>query len=455
MRFKVDVFVASPMKSIMRRRWWRPRFSLRTLLILVTLLSGVCAFLGYHWNRISTKRAIVAQIENVGGSVTYSYEFGSGREVTETILTLEHWETNRYLDGNPATRTRITPEGTFYEVETPPGSSFIRKWLGDDALAEVDSVRFTNIFFEPPEPIAPSVLLKIPRLKSVTLAFDQVSDEWFVTLAKVPELRAVGLFGADKGTLTAEGLASLCKAKDLKRLIISGEWLCDDTLRGLTELPQLTSLTLMDAPKVTPAAWASIGQLSELKELRVINMPCDVQSLKHLQGLKKLKNLELVLVPVTDDCLKQLEELQSLEIVCVGDKKAEIGDEGVKSLAKLKNLVRLKLYGSHDGDEGAAEISKLKKLKFLRLGNGVTDDSLPFLGQMTQLEELQLSPSKVTDAGLIHLHGLGNLKQLWLGPLPTKGDVDKLKQAIPKCKISCFDEKRRSYYSPWIPGGGN
>lgn len=138
--------MASSVNRVTHHRRWRPRFSLRTLLIVVSLLSGACAFLGYHWNRIRTQRAIVAQIERVGGSVGYSHEFDSGSEVTETILSTELWEAISYREGKPRERTRITPEGTFFEIETPPGSSFIRKWLGDDVFSEVDSVRFTNLF---------------------------------------------------------------------------------------------------------------------------------------------------------------------------------------------------------------------------------------------------------------------------------------------------------------------
>ncbi len=51
--------------------------------------------------------------------------------------------------------------------------------------------------------------------------------------------------------------------------------------------------------------------------------------------------------------------------------------------------------------------------------------------------ELRLSYTKITDAGLVHLKGLTNLKTLWLfSTKVTDAGVKKLQAALPKCKIS-------------------
>ena len=56
---------------------------------------------------------------------------------------------------------------------------------------------------------------------------------------------------------------------------------------------------------------------------------------------------------------------------------------------------------------------------------------------MTKLQELTLSQSKVTDAGLAHLKGLTNLQAIYLGDSKvTDAGVKELQEALPKVKIS-------------------
>lgn len=65
----------------------------------------------------------------------------------------------------------------------------------------------------------------------------------------------------------------------------------------------------------------------------------------------------------------------------------------------------------------------------------VTDAGLEHLKGLTQLQHLILQNTKITDAGLEHLKGLTQLQQLNLNTKVTDQGVERLQQALPKCKI--------------------
>ena len=67
----------------------------------------------------------------------------------------------------------------------------------------------------------------------------------------------------------------------------------------------------------------------------------------------------------------------------------------------------------------------------------MTDESLPLLAHMPQLEELKLGSAQVTDNGLQTLAASKSLKKLSLSGLKnvTPAGIEKLKQARPELAI--------------------
>jgi hypothetical protein len=65
-----------------------------------------------------------------------------------------------------------------------------------------------------------------------------------------------------------------------------------------------------------------------------------------------------------------------------------------------------------------------------------TDDVLVHLHGLSQLRELQLQDTEITDAGLANLQGLSQLQRLSLNNTNvTDQGVKKLVQALPNCEI--------------------
>jgi len=112
-------------------------------------------------------------------------------------------------------------------------------------------------------------------------------------------------------------------------------------------------------------------------------------------------------------------------------------DEELAHLKWLTDLSELDLHSTSVSDAGLAHIERLIKLERLELrGTPVTDAGLARLKGLVNLGFLNLSFTPVTDAGLVHLKALTKLTSLNLqGTSVTDAGVRKLQQALPSLNI--------------------
>ena len=102
--------------------------------------------------------------------------------------------------------------------------------------------------------------------------------------------------------------------------------------------------------------------------------------------------------------------------------------------ADLEKVTWLNFSGYQLTDVSA--LAGLTKVERLDLGgNKLADGQLKHLAGFAQLKELDLSFNQLTDVST--LAGLKRLEQLDLNSNPnlTKAEVDKLKKALPRCRI--------------------
>jgi hypothetical protein len=144
--------------------------------------------------------------------------------------------------------------------------------------------------------------------------------------------------------------------------------------------------------------------------------------------------------------IASLEELWKLDLA-----RIEVDDGELYHLKLLKKLQWLNLRGTCIADDGTAlkkkrtritdaglvYISKLKNLRNLYLNDTkISDSGLIYLRDLKKLVELDLSNTNVTDKGLDHLKGLKNLKNLTLyGTKVTRDGMKRLKKLLPNCEI--------------------
>ncbi len=125
-------------------------------------------------------------------------------------------------------------------------------------------------------------------------------------------------------------------------------------------------------------------------------------------------------------------------------------DEQELNKTDLEKMSRLNLSYTKISDAGLKELAKLPKLINLYLAETQISDaglkemakSDAGLKDVAKLERLDLYSTKITDAGLKEVAKLKQLKELnLLGTKVTEAGVAELQKALPKCKISSNPKK--------------
>jgi Leucine-rich repeat (LRR) protein len=160
-----------------------------------------------------------------------------------------------------------------------------------------------------------------------------------------------------------------------------------------------------------------------------------------LIGLTRLNRVEFYQAALTDAGAARLAAIPTLTNVIVRDMPA-IGDDGVLPLLQLPALQALSVNDTKITDrtvKAAATTATLKRLGMMGCDK-ITDAGLEALLAKTDLELLELgSPYpdaiKLTDAGLLKLSALKNLKKLDLQGLGKRTTYEALRTALPNTTI--------------------
>jgi hypothetical protein len=189
----------------------------------------------------------------------------------------------------------------------------------------------------------------------------------------------------------------------------------------------------------------------------------DVNIARHLAHLPKLRFLGLTEQATDDEGMRYIGQLRYLEVLlywdapqitnagavhltnmpslrCLHIGSSQIGDRGLATIARLPRLETLSMQCNNFTDAGLAALSGNPRLKDVWVGglrhrpSRITDAGVLHLAKLPALEELDLQHTHVTLEGLAPLQGLP-LKDLYLNGSPA--DDQKAAQALfPHCKIS-------------------
>jgi hypothetical protein len=142
-----------------KRRWFR--FSLRTLLLLVTLACAGFSWLASRMNEARAQRLIVQEIRQLGGKVFYDYQIPEA--VSDDVVV-----------GDDGIRYPLSRGCPIFEVRQPPGPRWLHKLLGEDFFANVIRVRLSCTEVTDADLMT---LRGLHSLKSVSLEETNVSDQ--------------------------------------------------------------------------------------------------------------------------------------------------------------------------------------------------------------------------------------------------------------------------------------
>ncbi len=138
----------------------------------------------------------------------------------------------------------------------------------------------------------------------------------------------------------------------------------------------------------------------------------------------------------TDEHLLQLSHAAFDNVRDLVLSDTRISDKGLNSIANLKNLVRLRLDGTEITNDGLKALTMLPHLKHLYLDRThISDEGLAAL-KNTQVRELVLRNTDVTDAVFAILSEFKGLTEVALeGTKVSKKELEKFRTANPKIDI--------------------
>jgi len=263
-----------------KRRW--PRFSLRKLLLLVTIASVGFGWLGLKLRQAQRQKEAVEGIVNSGGWIWYDDEVASN---------------GRFLPGSKASR-----------------ATWWRRVIARDFIANPVTLASTTLFKEPERQFDDASLSHvggIPQIKHLSICSSLVTDTGLIHLQGLSQLESLDL---SRTSVTDRGLANLRGLFQLNKLQLRDTQITD---RGLIHLQSLENIEYLDMPRsaVSDAGLVNLQGMRQLKELDFDNTNITDAGLVHLQRLMQLKSLYLRNTHVTETGCRELQKaLPNLQI---------------------------------------------------------------------------------------------------------------------------------------------
>jgi hypothetical protein len=188
-----------------------------------------------------------------------------------------------------------------------------------------------------------------------------------------------------------------------------------------------------------------LADLPKLEYLQTNVADLSDEGLKPLSRLKSLKTLKFFHPPkqFTGTGLAHLADLPNLQSLTVAGSFA-FGDDGMAAVARLSELREFRTWHVGATDEGVKKLKDLKNLKTLYLGQRLTDkppacprdETIPILAELKSLESLQLDEARLSLTALKQFKELPALKKLTLGGIDLpKEDLEALKRELPQVKV--------------------
>ncbi len=221
-----------------KRRWYQ--YSLRTLLIIVTLFAVACSWFTVKMRQAKRQREAVEAFSKLGGTIAYDYQ--------------------------------LDAFGHFMQGTKPPGPTWLRKFLGDDFFCTVvDAV--------PKNDTSILILKDFSRIQYLYLFNSQVTDAGLENLKGLTQLKELYVNSTE---VTDAGLEHIKGLTQLQRLHLLDTKVTDVGLERFKELTQLKELDL-SGTKVTDTGMEYLKGLSQLRVLLIQNTKVTDEGVKKLQ----------------------------------------------------------------------------------------------------------------------------------------------------------------------------
>jgi hypothetical protein len=397
-----------------RRQWFR--FSLRSLLIAVTLLS---LWFGYAFSRAQYERQAAEAIGDARGQVVYDWQ--------------------------------IRPPGSDPKVQpVPPGPQWLRNRVGPhwfDRIVEVRLNGYNNRSSKNRFAVVGPHLAKLQSLRSLSLWGGELDDDDYRLLGRMTQVEK--LFIRQDVEIRPQHAAALSTASGLTELNLGNAKISPEALRELSKLPNLKALKI-DCFYHDPNAGGGIQTKYQLRD----------DAAEALATFPKLSSLMLFATRITDNGMAALCRLSQLETLVVSS--PNITSASFEHVVQLKRLQHLGTWQWKIAAAHFEKLSQLPKLNSLGLVTNLTDRSVPHLVKLDKIERLTLDGEEITDASLTYLCRLNRLKWLYIKDTSVAKHgpaAKKLQQALPNCTIILppteQEKAMKRAFLNWKWGGGS
>lgn len=382
-----------PAKS--RRRWYQ--FSLRTLLILMLVLSIGFGGIGNRIYQAREQAAKVAALRSLGIGVQYEVEFSndeSGRimGVSRRRSLLERRIVNWFGTDYAYKVHGVKAHGP------PPASARER----DDFWRLAASFPELTSLSAGPDWCDSAGLARIrgkTTIRSLTLYASRPTNEDMEVIGTLVNLQRLSfMWGGKRPSLMDDrGVACLDRLQDLRDLDLGERGISNASLSHTAKHPRLISLSLCNT-SITDDGLAHLASLTRLEYLNLSQTRVSDEGLRHLQSLQRLANLDLDATSVCGPGLEHLQSLPNLTRLFMDTRN--IDDTVLKHFEGLHDLREIRLDGSQITDGGLKGFhppASVHSMSFF--GTRVSDEGLMSLAIYPQIEVLNVTNTRITPEG--------------------------------------------------------
>jgi Leucine-rich repeat (LRR) protein len=442
----------------------KPRFSLLTLLVLVTTLAVSIGLFVEPWRRARQKKKVAGEVERLGGKVIFAEPpeatgvisgwlhliFGDEyfADVSRVFCRLRSEDDVELLHAFPeVTHLRLSgPRVTGATLERLAGLSQVSELKLSEAvisprglqsltkLPQLEFLAFSNCtLLDAASQLG--ALTELPNLQSLTFIDCGLSDDSLKALYGAPSLTILYLH---EPGISEEGILAACRSNPALAINFGGQRSkTENYIPSAEELPNVTELTFT-GPHTSNKTLVALRGARSLSTLRLDRCRVTDSGLRHLLSLPRLTRLELKGSTVNATRLSELRQRPEFSDLARTD--CSVTDLGLEHISDLRALTHLTVVDCQLTDQGLESVGKLMNLTKLALsGDQISDAGVRALRSLQKLNTLYLKSSQMTDDSLVVLKSMTSLRQLTLhGVSISDGGVTELQQALPNCTISLW-----------------
>ncbi|MGA2797346.1 MAG: hypothetical protein ABSE63_07210 [Thermoguttaceae bacterium] len=254
-----------------KRRWYQ--YSLRTLLIFVTLFAVACSWLAVKMQQAKRQRKAVDAIRKHSGEIFYDND-------------------------------KYDNYGRFYPQAI--SHSGLYKILGNDFFANVYLVKIRDY----PKADLKSIA-EFSHLKMLWIEGSRINDDGLEDLRFFTQLKSLCLADAE---ISSSGLKHLKELPQLEELYLQNNAITDDGLKYLQDLSQLQLLRL-DKTAITDNGLKTLKKISHLQTLFLNGTKITDAGLENLKDFGQLTTLGIRQTIITYAAIRDLQKaLPNLKI---------------------------------------------------------------------------------------------------------------------------------------------